>query len=344
MPAPNVSVIVNNFNYAQFVGVAVGSALSQTYSNCEVIVVDDGSTDKSREVLKQFEGRAQVLLKENEGQVSAFNLGFLHAKGDLIIFLDSDDALFPEAIESAVAAWRPNVVKVQFPLEILDPKGRRTGLLMPRCQLSEGDLLDEFLETGRYVTSPTSGNVYSRPFLERLFPLPPAEWDHGDAYLNTCAPFYGTISAIHRPLGLYRIHGKSMSSVTHNGLDVGQMEKLMRHAMSEKTLLETLSRDHGFTLSKRAVVSHWMHLKLKISLDKLSSPRDEATLKALLGSAYAMFVSVAKSDDLSLLRKLQHTLWAFAVALLPSGQAIKVIRYAFDQAPQSRFSRFLRRV
>lgn len=344
MSAPCVSIIVNNFNYGQFVGTAVESALSQTYSNCEVIVIDDGSTDDSRDVLKRFESRAQVLLKENEGQVSAFNLGFLHSKGDLVLFLDADDALFPEAIESAVAAWRPNVVKVQFPLEILDPKGQRTGLLMPRCQLSEGDLLEEFLQTGRYITSPTSGNVYSRSFLERLFPLPPAEWDHGDAYLNTCAPFYGTISAIQRPLGLYRIHGKSMSSVTHNGLDVGQMEKLMRHAMSEKALLETLSRDRGFTLSKRAVVSHWMHLKLKMSLDKLSGPRDETTLRTLLGSAYEIVVSVAKSDELSLLRKLQHVLWAFAVALLPCGQATKVIRYAFDQAPQSRLSRFLRRV
>src|SRR5579862_2674758 len=343
MPTPNVSIIVNNFNYARFVGAAVESALGQTYSNCEVIVVDDGSTDESRSVLRQFESRAQILLKENEGQVSAFNLGFLHSKGDLVIFLDSDDALFPEAIETAVAAWRSNVVKVQFPLEILDPKGQRTGLLMPRCQLSEGDLLDEFLETGRYVTSPTSGNVYSRPFLERLFPLPPAEWDHGDAYLNTCAPFYGTISAIHRPLGLYRIHGKSMSSVTHDGLDLGQLNKLMRHAMAEKALLETLARERGLILSKRAVVSHWMHLKLKMSLDRLSNPRDEATLRALLGLASALFVSVAKSNELSLLRKLQHILWAFAVALLPSGQATKVIQYAFDRAPQSRVSRFLRR-
>lgn len=345
MSAPNVSVIVNNFNYAQFVEAAVESALSQTYSNCEVIVVDDGSTDESRAVLKQFEGRARIIFTENGGQASALNTGLRASCGELVAFLDSDDALFPDAIETAVKAWRSDFVKVQFPMEILDEAGRPTGLLMPRAPLSDGDLMEQLLKTGRYVTAPTSGNVFSRHFLERIFPIPEREWaETGDGYINTCAPFYGHIVALSRPLGFYRIHGKSMSSVTHDGLDIKQMEKLMRHAMSEKALLETLARDRGFTLSKRAVVSHWMHLKLKMSLDKLSRPRDQGTLKALMGSAYALFISVAQSNDLSLLRKVQHVLWGFAVALLPSGQATKVIQYAFDRAPQSRFSRFLRRV
>lgn len=345
MPAPNVSVIVNNFNYAQFVGVAVESALSQTYPNCEVIVVDDGSTDESRAVLKQFEDRAHIIFKENAGQASALNVGLRASCGELVAFLDSDDGLFPDAIETAVKAWQGDFVKVQFPMEILDEEGGPTGLLMPRAQLSEGDLTKQFLKTGRYVTAPTSGNVFSRQFLDRIFPIPEREWaETGDGYINTCAPFYGRIGALSRPLAFYRIHGKSMSSVTHEGLDIPQMEKLMRHAMSEKALLEKLAREHGLTLSKQAVVLHWMYLKLKMSLDKLSRPCDEATLRALLGLAYALFVSVARSDELSFLRKLQYILWAFAVALLPPGQAKGVIQYAFDRAPQSRFSRFLRRV
>jgi glycosyltransferase involved in cell wall biosynthesis len=341
----NVSIVVNNFNYVRFVEAAIESALGQTYANCEVIVVDDGSTDGSRELLKRFEGRTLVVLKGNGGQSSALNAGFRAARGELIAFLDSDDALFPYAIETAVNAWRPGVVKVQFPLEILDENNQATGLRMPREPLSEGSLMTQFLETGRYVTSPTSGNVYSREFLEKIFPIPEEQFETGDGYLNTCAPFYGKIVALNQPLAFYRVHGKSMTTAAYHGtLRVSQMQRLMRHAIAEKTLLEKLAHDRGLAISQRAVFSHWMHLKLKMSLDRLSRPAGMKRFKVLIESACCMVISVVRSRELTRLRKTQHVLWAFAVAMLPSGQAKKFIECAFDRAPSSRFSRFLRRI
>jgi glycosyltransferase involved in cell wall biosynthesis len=340
-----VSIIINNFNYARFVETAIESALGQTYADCEVIVVDDGSTDGSRELLERFEGRALLVLKRNGGQSSALNAGFRAARGELIAFLDSDDALFPDAIETAAKAWHTNVAKVQFPLEILDQYNRPTGLRMPRGQLSEGSLMKQFLETGRYVTSPTSGNVFSREFLERIFPIPEKEFETGDGYINTCAPFYGRIVALEQPLGFYRIHGEGMTSAAHEGcIHLPQIQRLMRHAMAEKSLLERLARERGLALSKRAVFSHWMHLKLKISLDRLSHPASVRRFRGLIESACRMAVSVFNSHELTVLSKAQHVLWAFAVAMLPSGQAAKFIEYAFDRAPSSRFSRLLRRL
>jgi glycosyltransferase involved in cell wall biosynthesis len=344
MPAPIVSIILNNFNYAQFLPAAVESALSQTYPNCEVIVVDDGSTDESREILKQYEDRARIVLQENGGQVSAFNRGFQCSKGELVAFLDSDDGLFPDAIEAVVKAWQRNTVKLQFPLEILGPDGRPTGLLMPRARLSEGDLLEQLLQTGRYITSPTSGNVFSRSFLDEIFPLPVQEWDHGDAYLSTCAPFYGNIAAIHRPLGFYRVHGKSMSSVADPGsIDVAQMQKLVRHAMAEKSLLEQLAGERGFKLSEGAVVSHWMHLKLELALCKLSNTPGLMRMKLLAGLAFSMLVSVIGSKELTPFRKLQSMAWAIGVAVLPVAPARTFIQCGFDRAPKSRLSRLLRK-
>src|SRR5438105_2154973 len=145
-----VSIIINNYNYAQFLEQAVESALAQTYPNCEVIVVDDGSADGSREVLNKFEGRATIILQENRGQVAALNNGLKRATGDLILFLDSDDVLFPEALEVVVKSWRTDSSKLQFPLEVLNSSGKPTGLLMPRARLSEGNILPCFLRTGRY--------------------------------------------------------------------------------------------------------------------------------------------------------------------------------------------------
>jgi hypothetical protein len=188
--------------------------------------------------------------------------------------------------------------------------------------------------------------LFSRTFLEKIFPIPEDDWgETADGYINTCAPFHGRIIALAEPLGFYRIHGTSMSSVAHSGsLHLGQMQKLMRHATAEQALLSKLARERGLAVSQRALFSHWMHLKLKMSLDRLTHPAGVKRFKVLIESACNMAVSVFSSRELSRLRKAQHVLWAFAVATLPSGQANKVIEYAFDRAPSSRVTRFLRRM
>lgn len=338
---PKVSIIINNYNYAAFLECAISSALNQTYGNTEVIVVDDGSTDGSRDVLTRYDNRAQVLLKDNGGQVSALNLGFRMSSGDLVIFLDSDDALSPDAIEAAVAYWKSGYVKVHFPLQVMDANNEPTGLLMPRVRLAEGNLLTQSLTTGRYITAPTSGNVFSRVFLEQIFPIPEGTWENGDAYMNTCAPFYGSIGAIRRPLGFYRIHGKSMSAITGGEVvNTEQMHKLIGHAMRERALLEHLADSRGLTLSTNAVVSHWLHLKLRISYYRLT---DLCRSRRVLTSGVEMIRSLAKAEELTSFRKLQNMVWTCGVVILPLTPAKRLIAYAFDFAPRSMVGRFLRR-
>lgn len=341
---PKVSIIINNFNYGRFVEAAVDSALGQTYRNVEVIVVDDGSTDGSREILKKYENRACIVLKENEGQASAFNAGSRIATGQLIAFLDSDDALFPYAIETVVNAWKPGIVKMQFLLQILGPNGS-TDFVMPRVRLSEGDVLQRLLKTGRYVTSPTSGNVFARSFLQSIFPIPEEQWKQtGDGYINNCAPFYGPVAAIQRPLAFYRVHGSSMSSAVNRGaVDLKQLEKLMRHAYLEKSLIETLAQDRGLRCSPDLVVSHWMHLKLSLSVCRLRTRPGPRRMKMLLRSASAMALSVIRSDELTLSQKLQYIMWAVGVVVLPDPTAKTFIQLAFDHAPQSRLFAILRK-
>jgi glycosyltransferase involved in cell wall biosynthesis len=93
---PLVSIIINNYNYDRYVRMAIESALHQSWQNVEVIVVDDGSTDKSREIIQKYEHKARIILKENGGQGSAFNAGFAESKGEIILFLDADDMLLHE--------------------------------------------------------------------------------------------------------------------------------------------------------------------------------------------------------------------------------------------------------
>src|SRR5215467_9749990 len=104
MHKPLVSIVINNYNYGAFVGEAIRSALSQTYSRVEVVVVDDGSTDNSRSVLETFGKAIVCVFKTNEGQSSAFNMGFAKSSGDIVCFLDADDLFLPHKVARVVAA------------------------------------------------------------------------------------------------------------------------------------------------------------------------------------------------------------------------------------------------
>ena len=90
---PLISIVVINYNYARFLRAAVDSALAQTFPNIEVIAVDDGSTDESRDVIESYGNRISSVFKPNGGQGSAFNAGFAASRGEVVIFLDADDAL-----------------------------------------------------------------------------------------------------------------------------------------------------------------------------------------------------------------------------------------------------------
>ena len=100
-----VSVIIDNYNYERFLKEAADSVLKQSYTNLELIIVDDGSTDNSRSVIKNIcdnDKRAIYSFKDNGGQLSGINHGIELAKGDVIFLLDADDYFKPDYIEKAV--------------------------------------------------------------------------------------------------------------------------------------------------------------------------------------------------------------------------------------------------
>ncbi len=127
---PLTSIILNNYNYGRFLRDAIDSAVNQTYANIEIIVVDDGSTHNSAEIIADYANLVIPVIKENGGQASAFNAGFQVSRGQVVVFLDSDDALLPTAMENAVKLFhQAEVVKVHWPLWRIDAVGKKTGEL-----------------------------------------------------------------------------------------------------------------------------------------------------------------------------------------------------------------------
>src|SRR4051794_6220176 len=93
-----VSVIINNYNYSAYLREAIDSALDQTYPHVEVVVVDDGSTDDSREIISKYGTKVIPVLQNNGGQGAAFNSGFAASRGEIVCFLDADDGLRRDAV------------------------------------------------------------------------------------------------------------------------------------------------------------------------------------------------------------------------------------------------------
>lgn len=209
------SIIINNYNYGRFLKQCIDSALNQSHPSTEIIVVDDGSTDNSQEIISSYGDRVIAVLKENRGQASAFNVGFARSRGEVIIFLDADDVLLPTAIEKAIPFFEnPEVVKVQWPLLIVDEHGRSTNRTKPdrADSLPAGNLRNTVIQKGptNYVWPPTSANAWSRDFLRRILPMNEKTFRLGaDNYLFEFAPFLGLIKTIQEPQSCYRIHGKN---------------------------------------------------------------------------------------------------------------------------------------
>ncbi len=203
------SIIISSYNYARYLRETIDSCLQQSYSHVEVIVVDDGSTDNSREVIAGYGDRVKAIFKENGGHASALNVGFAQSRGDVVCFLDSDDALLSTAMEEAVDLFQePGVSTVRWQMLTMDSLGRVMEKRVPPDWVSEGDLKEILLREGPSHFPPTSGNAWARWFLERALPIPegPFRLGGGDLYLVTLATLYGLARSLAQPQGLYRIH------------------------------------------------------------------------------------------------------------------------------------------
>lgn len=222
-PKPLVTALICNYNYGHYLAEAIDSALAQTWNNLEVLVVDDGSTDDSREVLKRYAERIRIILKDNGGQASAFNAGIAEAHGEIICFLDSDDTWKPEKVERVVAKYQEaSWGLVCHDLELIDARNpSKKGRLwteFTRSRLRSGDLLDCLINEGYpWVFPPTAGMSLPISIARQIVPMPESEWricaDNPIAYAAVC---HAPVGVIRCSLGSYRIHSKNSFAGTYD--------------------------------------------------------------------------------------------------------------------------------
>jgi glycosyltransferase involved in cell wall biosynthesis len=331
---PLVSIIINNYNYDRFLAEAIDSALDQTYPQIEVIVVDDGSTDKSRELMAGYGDRIIPILQPNGKQAAAFNSGFDRSQGEIIIFLDADDYLYPQTVDRIVAIWRPELAKVHYRLEVVDIVGKSLGYSLPQgtSPLSQGEVWKNILDNGGYVSTPTSGNALNRQALAKLFPIPDAYKLTADDYLSYQVPFYGQVAAIGEPLGAYRIHDSNqwaLSTVT-----AARFQRFVRHDLQNFDLITQKAKEFGYEypsdLEQRSIGRLWSRI-ISLRLDPQDHPiADDRALNLI----YCGIRSLWKYSDFNWQKRLLYSIWFLWVGLLPLPLATSAITWLY--APQYR--------
>jgi glycosyltransferase involved in cell wall biosynthesis len=211
-PRPLVSILINNYNYATFLGEAIESALAQTYDNFEVIVVDDGSTDSSREVIAQYGNRIVPIMKENGGQASAFNAGFAASKGDIICFLDADDLFLPEKVSSIVKILDDNP-QAGWCFDRVQEFANKTGNRYPVAEDWKYGPWDVRAMIAKGVTpslpTATSGLCFRRSKLALILPMPEMIRITSDGYIKLVALGLTEGWMASQELTLQRIHGEN---------------------------------------------------------------------------------------------------------------------------------------
>jgi lipopolysaccharide biosynthesis glycosyltransferase/glycosyltransferase involved in cell wall biosynthesis len=207
------SIILSNYNGAEFLEEALRSVAQQDFTFFEFIVVDDASTDRSREIIEavaaQFPERIRTLFKEaNEGQAAGFNDGFRMAQGDVICLIDSDDVWFSDKLKQLAQLVEANPGCAIYQHNLYKLVDGEVSTEKFRDVVQTGDLLGYTRRTRHFpYFVPTSGLAFSRQALESVMPIPPAFRVCADGFLTRTALCFGPIASTNECWGAYRVHG-----------------------------------------------------------------------------------------------------------------------------------------
>ena len=329
-----VSIVVVNYNNGRYLAAAIDSALAQDHPLCEVIVVDDCSTDDSRAIIAGYGDRLRPILQEvNRGQIAALNDAWPLARHSILIFLDSDDLLLPRAAATFSGLWSERTAKAQAQFVSIDQSGRRLGHISPKYppDLDTITIRNQILRTGGSPNVAGSGNAYSRRLLERIeadggFRLDSPRDISMDAILECNAPFYGEVVTIYEPLACYRIHDSNDSMQTN--ISVARFDKMSRYFDYKLDYLERRCAFWGIAFDKGEIRSRsiWQ-LECRLAADRLAIVKHPASEPVWRTLGHALKASLDEPGPAP--RRMLRAVWFLGVGLAPRRIARRLIEYRF---------------
>ena len=218
-----VSVLIDTYNHERFIAEAVSSVLAQDFSpnDREILVVDDGSTDGTAEILSEFEGHIRILRKPNGGQASAFNHAIPQCGGEIVAFLDGDDWWAPGKLSAVVDAFaaHPAVGLVGHSFtEVLIGLTRRRELAEESQQFRIDSVTGALIFRLRKCFLETSRMAFRTDLLRSIGKIPESLVLQADEYLFTLAALHSDVFLLREPLTFYRRQGQNLFMISDGNL------------------------------------------------------------------------------------------------------------------------------
>jgi len=227
MSKPYVSVLIDTYNHEQFIEQAITSVLEQDMSmaGVEILVVDDGSQDRTPEIVRKFEPRVRLICKPNGGQASAFNMGIPECRGEIIAFLDGDDWWMPRKLAKVLAVFdaHPEIGMVGHGTIAFYEDGKQhMEVLKEAARFSLNSMAGVRMFRVRKNFLGTRTTVRA-DVLRRLLPVPEAIRIEADEFVFTMAAALAEVYILPEALFHYRIYGSNQFSLT--GFDKNRVRR-----------------------------------------------------------------------------------------------------------------------
>lgn len=240
MSRPFVSVLIDTYNHEKFIEQAIASVLKQDFavSDREIIVVDDGSTDRTPEIIKKFEPQVRLLRKQNGGQASAFNFGIPQCCGEIVAFLDGDDWWEPNKLTRVCAALAADFsvgIVGHGIISVPQDGTQREETLKEGFLFSASDLDGALMFRRRGAFLGTSRMTIRAELLRRIGPVPEPITIQADEYLFTLAAVMSRARILPEALTYYRLHGENLFQIARR-----DVQKMRRIQISLALLASTL--------------------------------------------------------------------------------------------------------
>jgi glycosyltransferase involved in cell wall biosynthesis len=258
MATPFVSVLIDTYNHERFIEQAVLSVLEQDFprSDREVIVVDDGSTDRTPEILGKFEPQIRIIRKRNGGQASAFNAGIPECRGKIVAFLDGDDWWAPNKLRRVTECMNGDrsVGLIGHGITIVHRDGReQTEMLREGFRFRADNISGVRLLQSRGAFLGTSRLAVRADLLERVGPVPEEIRIQADEFLSTVASLIADVCILPEALTFYRLHEDNRFQLAKSDLNKIQ-QKQRSLAMLARALSHRLEALGAMREVRRSIV------------------------------------------------------------------------------------------
>ena len=344
---PLVSIIINNYNYERFIAEAIESALQQAYSQVEVIVVDDGSIDHSKEIIQGYSRHINLVLKENGGQASAINAGFAISRGEIVVFLDADDLLLPSMVKDVVDVFlsRPEIIRVQYRMAVIDEYSQRTGVEKPERHIPvpSGDVHEQALKFPFDMPwLPTSGNAFSAKALRRIMPIPENSYGSAGAdwYIVHLSCLLGPVFFLDNLEACYRVHQSNTYALANTSLNLEHIRRTIQYCRMTANYLQQYAKKFGLADQPDGIlsVSYIANRLVSLRLDPRNHPIPTDTRWGLLKKGTA---AVFQRFDISIGLKILFLSWFLMMSIAPKPIGIKMATLFFFPQVRKRLNRLL---